>query len=56
VNPTKRRHDLLSAAAYYNQARTHLALQNDAQSHRNVQTAGVIAAIPILAEFYYDYV
>jgi hypothetical protein len=44
---------VLSAyAAYYNQARTHLALQKDAPLHRAVQRSGVIVAIPILACVY----
>jgi transposase InsO family protein len=44
---------VLSAyAAYYNQSRTHLALQKDAPSHRAVQRFGVIVAIPILACVY----
>jgi hypothetical protein len=41
---------ILSAyATYYNQARTHLALQKDAPLHRTVQRSGAIVAIPILA-------
>jgi len=41
---------VLSAyAAYYNQARTHLALGKDAPLHRAVQRSGDIASIPILA-------
>src|SRR6476620_723737 len=40
---------LASYTAYYNQARTHLALQKDAPLHRAVQRSGVIVAIPILA-------
>ena len=40
---------LASYAAYYNQARTHLALQKDAPLHRAIQRSGVIVAIPILA-------
>jgi hypothetical protein len=36
-------------AAYYNQTRTHLALQKDAPLHLAVQRSGVIVAIPILA-------
>jgi hypothetical protein len=36
---------ILSAyAAYYNQSRTHLALQKDAPLHRAVQRSGVIVA------------
>src|SRR5262249_15590365 len=40
---------ILSAyAAYYNQTRTHLALQKDAPLRRAVQRSGGIVAIPIL--------
>ena len=48
---------ILSAyAAYYNQARTHLALQKDAPLHQVVQRSGVIVAIPILAGLHHQYV
>src|SRR4030095_2277056 len=47
---------LASYAAYYNQARTHLALQKDAPLHREVQRSGVIIAIPILAGLHHQYV
>ena len=48
---------ILSAyAAYYNQTRTHMALQKDAPLHRAVQRSGVIVAIPILAELHHQYV
>jgi transposase InsO family protein len=48
---------ILSAyAAYYNQARTHLALQKDAPLHRVVQRSGAIVAIPILAGLHHQYV
>ena len=48
---------ILSAyVAYYNQARTHLALQKDAPLHRSVQRAGAIVAIPILAGLHHQYV
>jgi hypothetical protein len=47
---------LASYAAYYNQARTHLALQKDAPLHRAVQRCGVIVAIPILAGLHHQYV
>jgi hypothetical protein len=41
---------VLSAyAAYYNQARTHLALQKVAPLKRSIQRVGRIAAIPVLA-------
>jgi transposase InsO family protein len=47
---------LASYVAYYNQARTHLALQKDAPLHRAVQRSGVIIAIPILAGLHHQYV
>ena len=47
---------LASYAVYYNQARTHLALQKDAPLHRAVQRSGVIVAIPILAGLHHQYV
>jgi transposase InsO family protein len=47
---------VLSAyASYYNQARTHLALQKDAPLHRIVQRSGTILAIPILAGLHHQY-
>jgi len=48
---------VLSAyAAYYNQARTHLALGKDAPLHRAFQRSGDIATIPILAGLHHQYV
>jgi hypothetical protein len=48
---------ILSAyAAYYNQARTHLALQKDAPFHRVVQRSGAVVGIPILAGLHNQYV
>ena len=48
---------VLSAyASYYNQARTHLALQKDAPLHRAVQRSGAIVAISILAGLHHQYV
>jgi hypothetical protein len=48
---------ILSAyAAYYNQARTYLALGKDAPLHRAVQRSGDIATIPILAGLHHQYV
>src|ERR1035441_627179 len=48
---------ILSAyAAYYNQARTHLALEKDASLHRAVQRSGAIVAIPILAGLHHQYI
>jgi transposase InsO family protein len=47
---------ILSAyAAYYNQARTHLALQKDAPLHRAVQRSGAIVTISILAGLHHKY-
>ena len=48
---------VLSAyAAYYNQARTHLALQKDAPLHRAIQRSGAIVAIPIMTGLHHQYV
>jgi transposase InsO family protein len=47
---------LASYAAYYNQARTHLALGKDAPLGRAVQRSGVIVAIPILSGLHHQYV
>ena len=43
-------------AAYYNQARTHLALGKDAPLGRATQRSGVIVAIPILSGLHHQYV
>ena len=43
-------------AAYYNQARTHLALQKDAPLKRAVQRFGRIIGVPVLAGLHYQYV
>jgi transposase InsO family protein len=45
-----------SYAAYYNQARTHLALHKDAPLYRRVQRSGRIVAIPILFGLHHQYV
>jgi Integrase core domain len=48
---------VLSAyAAYYNHARTHLALGKDAPLYRAVQRSGAIVGIPILAGLHHQYV
>ena len=48
---------ILSAySAYYNEARTHLALQKDAPLRRAVQRSGAIVAVPILAGLHHQYV
>ena len=47
---------ILSAyTAYYNQVRTHLALQKDAPLRREVLQSGAIVAIPILAGLHHQY-
>jgi hypothetical protein len=50
------RRTLSAYAVYYNQMRTHLALQKDAPLHRAVQRSGVLVAIPILAGLHHQYV
>ena len=45
---------LSSYERYYNQARTHLALQKDAPLHRAVQRSGAIVAVPILAGLHHQ--
>jgi transposase InsO family protein len=48
---------VLSAyAVYYNQTRTHLALQKNAPVKRPIQRFGRIAAIPVLAGLHHQYV
>jgi transposase InsO family protein len=47
---------LASYTAYYNQARTHLAILKDAPLHRAIERSGVIVAIPILAGLHHQYV
>jgi transposase InsO family protein len=47
---------LFAYAPYYNQARTHLALQKDAPLHRAVLRSGAIVAIPILAGLHHQYI
>ena len=47
---------LSSYAGYYNQTRTHLALQKDAPQQRPVQQFGRITAIPVLAGLHHRYV
>jgi transposase InsO family protein len=53
---THLRRVLSAYAVYYNQARTHLALQKDAPLHREVQRSGTIVAIPVLAGLHHQYV
>jgi transposase InsO family protein len=48
---------ILSAYAdYYNQARTHLALQKDAPLRRAIQRSGAVVAVPVLAGLHHQYV
>src|ERR1017187_9464393 len=53
---THLRRVLASYAAYYNQTRTHLALQKNAPLRRAVQRSGAIVAIPILTGLHHQYV
>ena len=47
---------ILSAyASYYNQVRTHMALQKDAPIHRSVQRNGIIIAMPVLSGLHHRY-
>jgi transposase InsO family protein len=50
------RRTLSAYASYYNEARTHLALQKDAPQHRAVQRFGAVISIPILAGLHHQYV
>jgi transposase InsO family protein len=47
---------LLAYAPYYNQARTHLALQKDSPVRRAIQRIGTVAAIPVLGGLHHQYV
>jgi transposase InsO family protein len=47
---------LRAYADYYNRARTHLALAKDTPLGRPVQTAGPVAAIPLLGGLHHQYV
>jgi hypothetical protein len=51
-----RRPILSSYAAYYNEVRTHLALDKDAPLGRAIQRSGTIVAIPILSGLHHHYV
>jgi transposase InsO family protein len=56
LGETHLRRILCAYAAYYNQVRTHLALQKDAPLHRAIQRSGAIVAVPILAGLHHQYV
>jgi transposase InsO family protein len=47
---------LKAYASYYNQVRTHLALEKDAPDFRRIQKIGRIASIPILGGLHHQYV
>ena len=47
---------LKTYAAYYNQVRTHLALDKDEPNFRRSQTVGSVVAIPILGGLHHQYV
>jgi len=50
------RRTISAYAAYYNQTRTHLALQKDAPLQRPAQRFGQIAAVPVLGGLHHQYV
>ena len=50
------RHLLARYCAYYNGARTHLALEKDSPLHRPVQAVGRIASVPWLGGLHHQYV
>ena len=54
VGESHLRRVLASYAAYYNQARTHLALGKDAPLGQAIQRSGVIVAIPILSGLHHQ--
>ncbi len=43
-------------AAYYNQTRTHLALQKDAPLRRAIQRIGTVIVVPVLGGLHHQYV
>jgi transposase InsO family protein len=53
---THLRRILTAYAAYYNQTRTHLALNKDSPLRRPIQRFGTVAAIPVLAGLHHQYV
>ena len=50
------RHLLTSYQDYYNDVRTHLSLQKDAPSPREVCSVGCVLALPILGGLHHQYV
>jgi hypothetical protein len=42
-------------AVYYNQARTHLALEKDTPAARSIEPSGLIIAEPMVAGFHHRY-
>jgi transposase InsO family protein len=47
---------LAAYADYYNQTRTHLALQKDAPLRRIVQRVGCVIAVPVISGLHHKYV
>ena len=50
------RHLLQSYQNYYNDARTHLALDKDAPTRRAVQGVGRMLAVPVLGGLHHQYI
>jgi hypothetical protein len=53
---THLRRVLKSYASYYNQIRTHLALDKNAPEFRQAQRVGAIVALPLLGGLHHHYV
>ncbi len=47
---------LKAYGSYYNEVRTHLALDKDTPAFRRVQSTGNVAAIPVLVGLHHHYV
>src|SRR3954453_11584645 len=47
---------LISYASYYNEIRTHCALQKDAPIHRPIERIGILKSRPILGGLHHQYV
>jgi hypothetical protein len=47
---------LASYSSYYNESRTHLALEKDAPLRRAIQKCGAIITTPILSGLHHRYV
>ena len=55
LGETHLRRILKSYARYYNETRTHLALDKDAPVHRQVQRTGVVRSLAILGGLHHQY-